>query len=106
MLLLVTSFCPPEYQESKHCFMMVPRNQFLESDLSDRTSLIHLLDNNGSEDNNEAHIIKHSPYYSESNCSNYINSESELSIVNINIHCEPFIYQCSLNGTWFSKDPT
>ena len=42
--------------------MMVPRNQFLDGDLSDRTSLIHLLDNNDSEDNNEAHIIKHSPY--------------------------------------------
>ena len=47
-------------------FMMVPRNQFLDGNLSDRTSLIHLLDNNDSEDNNEAHIIKHPPYYSVS----------------------------------------
>ena len=44
--------------------MMVERNQFIDSDLSDRTSLIHLLTNNESEDNNEAHMVKHSPYYS------------------------------------------
>ena len=42
---------------------MVQSNQFIDSDLSDRTSLIHLLDNNDSEDDNEAHIVKHSPYY-------------------------------------------
>ena len=48
---------------------MVPRNQFVDGDLSDRTSLIHLLDNNDSEDNNEAHKIKHSLYYNESDFS-------------------------------------
>ena len=67
--------------------MMVPRNQFLDGDLSDRTSLIHLLDNNDSEDNNEAHIIKHSPYYSESDFSKHINSKGGLSILSINIQC-------------------
>ena len=66
---------------------MVPRNQFLDGDLSDRTSLIHLLDNNDSEDNNEAHIIKHSPYYSESDFSKHINSKGGLSILSINIQC-------------------
>ena len=56
--------------------MMVPCNQFLNGDqLSDRTSLIHLLDNNDSEDNNEAHINKHSPYYSESDFSKHLNSK-------------------------------
>ena len=48
---------------------MVQRNRFIDGDLSDRTSLIHLLDNNDSEDNNEAHIVKHSPYYSETHFS-------------------------------------
>ena len=67
--------------------MMVPRNQFIDGDLSDRTSLIHLLDNNDSEDNNEAHIIKHSPYYSESDFSKHLNSKGGLSILRINIQC-------------------
>ena len=35
---------------------MAQRNTFLDGDLSDRTSLIHLLYKNDSEDNNEAHI--------------------------------------------------
>ena len=66
--------------------MMVPRNQFIDGDLSDRTLLIHLLDNNDSEDNNEAHIIKHSPYYGESDFSKHLNSKGGLSILRINIH--------------------
>ena len=67
--------------------MMVPRNQFLDGDLSDRTSLLHLLDNNDSEDNTEAHIIKHSPYYSESDFSKHLNSKGGLSILSTNIQC-------------------
>ena len=58
--------------------MMVLRNQFVDGDLSDRTSLIHLLDNNDTEDNNEAHIIKHSPYYSESEFSKLLNKKGGL----------------------------
>ena len=41
--------------------MIVLRNQSVDGDLSNRTSLIHLLDNNDTKDNNEAHIIKHLP---------------------------------------------
>ena len=37
---------------------MAQRNQFLDGILSDKTSLIHLLDNNDAEDNSEAHVIK------------------------------------------------
>ena len=48
---------------------MAQRNQFLDDDLSDRTSLIHLLDNNDSEKNSEAHVIKHSPYFAEADFS-------------------------------------
>ena len=61
--------------------MMVLRNHFVDGDLSDRTSLIHLLDNNDTEDNNEAHIIKHSPYYSESEFSKLLNKKG------VNIQC-------------------
>ena len=57
---------------------MVLRNQFVDGDLSDRTSLIHLLDNNDTEDNDEAHIIKHSPYYSESEFSKLLNKKGGL----------------------------
>ena len=55
--------------------MMVLRNQFVDGDLSDRTSLIHLWDNNDTEDNNEAHIIMHSSYYSESELSKLLNKK-------------------------------
>ena len=37
---------------------MAQRNQFLDDDLSDKTSLIHLLDNNDSEKNSEEVYIK------------------------------------------------
>ena len=67
--------------------MRVLRNQFVDSDLSDRTSLIHLLDNNDTEDNNEAHTIKHSPYYSDSEFFKLLNKKGGLSILSVNIQC-------------------
>ena len=66
---------------------MVPRNQFIDGDLSDRTSLIHLLDNNDSEDDNEAHIVKHSPYYNETDFSKLLQKKAGLSILSVNIQC-------------------
>ena len=48
---------------------MAQRNTFLDDDLSHRTSLIDLRDSNDSEDNNEAHVIRHSPYYGETDFS-------------------------------------
>ena len=73
---------------------MVPRNQFIDGDLSDRTSLIHLLDNNDSEDNNEAHIIKHSPYYSES-C--HVLVKPLTVIVNQSLHTGVYLSQFKLS---------
>ena len=64
---------------------MVQRNQFIDGDLSDRTSLIHLLDNNDSEDDNEAHIVKHSPYYNETDFSKLLQKKGGLSILSVNI---------------------
>ena len=64
---------------------MVQRNQFIDGDLSDRKSLIHLLDNNDSEDNNEAHRVKHSPYYNETDFSKLLQKKDGLSILNVNI---------------------
>ena len=66
---------------------MVQRNQFIDGDLSDRTSLIHLLDNNDSEDDNEAHIVKHSPYYNEIDFSKLLQKKGGLSILSVNIQC-------------------
>ena len=45
---------------------MVRRNQFIDDDnLSELSSLTHLLDRNDDDDNEEIPIIQHSPYYSE-----------------------------------------
>ena len=48
---------------------MAQRNEFVDNVLSDKSSLIHLLDSNDAEDNKEAHILKHSPYYGETDFS-------------------------------------
>ena len=36
---------------------MAQRNEFVDNVLSDKSSLIHLLDSNDAEDNKEAHIL-------------------------------------------------
>ena len=64
---------------------MAQRNTFLDGDLSDRTSLIHLLDKNDSEDNNEAHVIKLSPYYGETDFSKLLVHKAGFSILSLNI---------------------
>ena len=64
---------------------MAQRNQFVDDILSDKTSLIHLLDSNDDEDNKEAHIIKHSPYYGETDFSNLLVEKPGFSILNMNI---------------------
>ena len=66
---------------------MAQRNHFLDDDLSDRTSLIHLLDNNDSEKNSEAHVIKHSPYFGEADFSKLLIRKSGLCILSVNIQC-------------------
>ena len=46
--------------------MVVPRNRFInDDDLSESTSLMHLLDRHDEEITEEANILKHSPFYSE-----------------------------------------
>ena len=64
---------------------MAQRNTFLDDDLSDRTSLIHLRDSNDSEDNNEAHVIRHSPYYGETDFSKLLVHKAGFSILSLNI---------------------
>ena len=44
---------------------MVRRNQFIDDDnLSELSSLTHLLDRNDNDDNEETLVLQHSPYYS------------------------------------------
>ena len=64
---------------------MAQRNQFVDNILSDKTLLIHLLDSNDDEDNKEAHIIKHSPYYGETDFSNLLVEKPGFSILSMNI---------------------
>ena len=46
--------------------MVVQRNRFInDDDLSESTSLMHLLDRHDEEITEEANILKHSPFYSE-----------------------------------------
>ena len=68
---------------------MIETNQFIDIvNLTDRTSLIHLLSNDDcddSEDNNEPDMIKQSSYYDESEFSKLLNTKAGLSILSVNI---------------------
>ena len=64
---------------------MAQHNTFLNGDLSDRTSLIHLLDKNDSEDNKEAHVIKHSSHNSETDFSKLLVHMAGFTILSLNI---------------------
>ena len=59
---------------------MAQCNKFVIKVLSDKSSLIHLLDSNDAEDNKETHILKHSPYYGETDFSKLLVEKTELSI--------------------------
>ena len=62
-------------------------NRFIDDvDLSETTSLTHLLDKHNREENSdEVNIIKHSPYYSEAKFTNMLNTKAGLCILSLNI---------------------
>ena len=68
---------------------MIETNQFIDGvNLTDKTSLIHLLSNDDrddSEDNNEPDMIKQSSYYGDSEFSKLFNTKAGLSILSVNI---------------------
>ena len=69
---------------------MVRRNQFIDDDnLSELSSLTHLLDRNDDDDNEEIPILQHSPYYSENQFIDIISRDTGLSILDMNI-CNAF----------------
>ena len=59
---------------------MAQGNEFVDNVLSDKSSLIHLLDSNDAEDNKEAHILKHSPYYGETDFSKLLVEKTGLTL--------------------------
>ena len=65
---------------------MAQHNSFIDGiGLTETNSLIHLLDNNDTDDNNEAPIIKHSAYYGENEFSTMLAYKAGLSILSGNI---------------------
>ena len=65
---------------------MAQHNSFIDGiGLTETNSLIHLLNNNDTDDNNEAPIIKHSAYYGENEFSTMLANKAGLSILSGNI---------------------
>ena len=65
---------------------MVKRNQFIDDDnLSELSSLTHLLERNDNDDNEETPILKHYPFYTENQFIDIISRDTGLSILNLNI---------------------
>ena len=67
--------------------MAYQRNRFIDDvDLSETTSLTHLLDRyDAGDDTEEVSIIKHSPFYSEKQFAELITKQAGLWILNLNI---------------------
>ena len=66
--------------------MVVKCNQFIDDDnLTDKSSLIHLLDSHDADDCDEIPLLKHSPFYSEYQFTSLINTNYGLCILDMNI---------------------
>ena len=68
--------------------MIGHRNRFIRDvDLSESTSLIHLLNRHTREDDEdvETQMIKHSPFYGQKQFADLINNNTGLSIIDLNI---------------------
>ena len=69
---------------------MTRNNLFIDDDnLSEMSSLTHLLDRNEPDDSEESIVLKHSPFYGESQFSDLISLDPGLSILDMNI-CNAF----------------
>ena len=53
--------------------------------LTPTNSLVHLLDSNDTDDNNEVPIVKHSAYYDENDFSSMLSNKAGLTILSGNI---------------------
>ena len=69
---------------------MVKTNQFIDDDnLTELSSLTHLLDRNEDDDTEDIPVLKHSPFYSELQFTDLISSHAGFSILDMNI-CNAF----------------
>ena len=69
---------------------MVKTNQFIDDDnLTELSSLTHLLDRNEDNDTEDIPVLKHSPFYSELQFTDLISSHAGFSILDMNI-CNAF----------------
>ena len=103
--------------------MVAPkRNRFIDDeDLSESTSLIHLLEKHDDENTDEMRVIAHSPYYTEMKFKNLLKKENGLCILDLNIanifskfdELDSFINRVNvknpisvicLNECWFKED--
>ena len=66
---------------------MVKRNEYIDDDnLSELSSLTHLLDNHdGDNDMNDTHTIKHPPFFNENQFINLMSSNNGFSILDMNV---------------------
>lgn len=65
---------------------MPARNRFIDDvDLSEATSLMHLLDRHDGEETDEMPMLKHSPYYTEQKFKNLLRNRGSLCILDLNI---------------------
>ena len=70
----------------KYELMVVKCNQFIDDDnLTDESSLIHLLDRHGAGDSDEIPLLKHSPFYSKNQFTCLLNTNYGLCTLDMNI---------------------
>ena len=93
---------------------MVQHNSFIDGiGLTETNSLIHLLDNNDTDDNNEAPIIKHYAYYDENEFSTMLANKAGLSILSGNVQYinakfdefQSFVSRAGADWEWKSHLP-
>ena len=66
--------------------MMAQRNSFINGiGLTEANSLIHLLNNDDTDDDNELNLVKHSAYYGEKEFSKMLSNKAGMSILSGNI---------------------
>ena len=71
---------------------MVKTNQFIDDDnLTELSSLTHLLDRNEDDDTEDIPVLKHSPFYSELQFTDLISSHAGFSILDMNICNMPLL---------------
>ena len=80
--------------------MMAHRNSFINGiGLTEANSLIHLLNNHDTDDDNEVHLVKHSAYYGENEFLKMLSNKAGMSILSGNIQSinAKFFYQIGLS---------